>query len=111
MAALNLTTPGLAGTAETMTAAAVAGDSFPLPGDITIRVRNANVGAARNVTIVGQKACNYGVVHSAGPITVPANSTILIEVPGGDDRFRDGSGRVQLTYDNNADLTLAAYPS
>lgn len=109
MAALNLTTPALAGTAEAMAAANAGGDSFPLPGDITIRVTNANAGAARTVTIVGQNPCDQGFVHSQA-VAVPAVSTRLISVPGGR-RFSDSNGRVQLTYDNAADLTLSATPA
>jgi hypothetical protein len=111
MAALNLTNPTIAGTSDAGAAAGVAGDSFPLPRDIIIRVTNAHAADARAVTVVGQKPCNYGTVHTPAAISVPALSYRLIRVPGGDDRFRDDTGRVQITYDSNADLTVSAYPA
>lgn len=107
MASLNLQSAAPGGSAEVLAAAAVAGDSFPLPGDITVRIRNANGAAARTVTVVAQKKCDQGFLHDQ-TINVPANSTVVATIPGGTDQYRDAGGRVQLTYSTNADLTLGA---
>ncbi|HEY8410197.1 MAG TPA: hypothetical protein VIK76_02300 [Pyrinomonadaceae bacterium] len=110
MASLNLSIPGPAGTAEAYSAAGAGGDSFPLPRDLILKIKNAS-GANRTVTVVAQNPCNQGVLHDRviGPIAT--GTTIDVPVPGGSDRFRDAGGRVQLTYDNNAGLSVLAYPA
>jgi hypothetical protein len=107
MAAQALSNPTLAGTAQAMVAASAGGDSFPLPVPLIIRVTNGG-GVGRNVTIVAQKACNQGVLHSPPAIAVAAGTTVEIRVQDVD-RFRDVNGRIQLTYDSEVGLTLAAY--
>lgn len=109
MAARNLTKPSKTGTAAAMLAASAGGDSFPLSGGITVRVKNAHATLSRTITIVGQQRCNFGVLHNA-TVTVPALDERVFEIAGSD-QFRDAQGRVQLTYSTEADLTLEAYPS
>ena len=109
MASLNLTTPTAAGAAETMAAAGGAGDSFPLIDGITVRITNAHATNPREVTFVAQNPCNQGELHDQ-VVTVAALTTVAVKVPGGD-QFRDSNGRVQITYDTNADVTIAAYPA
>jgi len=87
------------------TAAAAAGDSFANTGKIFVYFKNANVGVSRIVTIHSQVLCNQGVEHDV-TITVPASSEEMMGFFSMD-RFNDASGLVQMTYDSEADLTLA----
>jgi hypothetical protein len=110
MASLNLSAPPSAGGAEpALTAAGAGGDSFPLNGPIVIEA-SANGAGARTITLVAQNACNQGVLHNKAYV-VPNDATRhWIYIPASQvDRFRDVNGRVQLTYDSNAGLTIGAH--
>jgi len=110
MASLSLMVPPAAGGAQpALTAAGAAGDSFPLPGAITIETSN-NGAAARTITLVAQNACNQGFLHNKTYL-VPNDSTRhWIDVPASQvERFRDVNGRIQLTYDVNTGLTIGAH--
>lgn len=109
MAQLNLSQPGIAGAAEAFSAANAGGDSFPLPGPIVLKIKNAS-GANRTITVVAQNPCDQGVLHDRvyGPIAT--GTTFDAQIPGGK-RFQDANGRVQLTYDNNAGVSVLAYPA
>jgi hypothetical protein len=107
MAALNLVKPGVAGSAPGLVAANGGGDSFPIVGRAQkYHFKNTDA-AARNITFVAQKKCNQGVLHN-----------VIVNVPAGQERlvddidpsfFDDGAGRVQLTYDAVANLTVGSY--
>lgn len=107
MASLNLTKPTTGGTLESLAAAGAAGDSFPLAGAIIVRAKNAS-GASRTITIVAQTACNHGVLHNGSVVIADGETREFSITDVG--RFADSNGRVQLTYNANAGLTLAAYP-
>jgi hypothetical protein len=81
------------------------GNYFKNTGKIFVYAKNANVGASRTITIASQVECNQGSTHNV-TITVPASSE---EMCGSFDvnRFNDSDGYVQMTYDDEADLTLA----
>ena len=87
-------------------AASSGGDYFANNGKIFLYIKNANVGAPRTVTINSQVNCNYGHDHNI-EVTVPASSEELVGFFS-TDRFNDVSGRVQITYSSEADLTVAA---
>lgn len=107
MAALALANPTLGGTTEAFAAADAAGDSFPMPTPLLVRARNNGV-AARTITFVAQRACNQGVLHNA-QVTIP-NDNVPVDIRISDmGRFQDGNGRLQMTYDAAAGLSLAAY--
>lgn len=109
MAALALSAAVSAGGAEpALVAAGGAGDSFPLNGPIVIKA-SANGAGPRTITFVAQKACNQGVLHNK-TFVVPNDATRnWIYVPQSEvDRFRDANGKIQLTYDSNAGLTIGA---
>lgn len=110
MASLNLSAPPSAGGAEpALVAAGVAGDSFPLNGPIVIQTSN-NGAAARTITFVAQNACNQGVLHNKTYLVPNDASRNWIYVPANEvPRFRDANGRIQLTYDSNAGLTIGAH--
>ena len=107
MAALNLTVPTESGAAKTPAAAAEAGDSFPMtPNGIVVEFTNDDA-APRVVTIVGQQACNHGVVHDR-EVTIPAGAVRQVVILP-TNQFRDTSGLVQLTYDAHENLFVAAW--
>lgn len=107
MAALNLVKGGQAGAAPGLAAASAGGDSFPIISRTQkFHFKNTDA-AARNVTFVAQTKCNEGVLHN-----------VIVNVPAGTERivddidpqfFGDANGRVQLTYDASANLTVGSY--
>lgn len=107
MVALPLFNPSEAGTAETLTAVAAGGDSFPFPSNgIVLRVKNAHATDNRTITLVGQVPCNQGVTHSKA-LTFPPGTYSVVIPPR--DQYRDTNGKIQLTYsDAGADLSVAA---
>lgn len=107
MASLNLANPSASGSAEAYNAANAGGDSFPIPAPILIKMKNANGGAARNVTLVAQKPCSQGVLHNV-VITIPAASVRDVRVTD-IERFATASRRIQMTYDSEADLSFQAF--
>lgn len=106
MALLNLFAPTLAGLARVLTAANVAGDSFPLPGPIIVTINNGS-GAPINVTFVGSGVCSQGFLHNA-VLAVAAGATVDVYVADLA-RFADVNGRLQLTYSDVTTLTVGAY--
>jgi hypothetical protein len=106
MAALTLVSGTSSGAAAVAASAGVAGDSFPYPSNgITLEIKNA-AGTGRTLTIVGQRACNQGVVHDR-TVTIGAGLTRHVRIEG--EQFRDSSGLVQLTYDDNTSVTVLAW--
>ena len=90
----------------TFASAAELGDYFANTGKIFLYFKNANVGASRVITIASQVACSQGTTHNI-TVTVPASSE---EMVGFFDvnRFNDLNGRVQITYTDHEDVTVAA---
>jgi hypothetical protein len=111
MAALNLTALTSAGASEALAAAAAGGDSFPLNQPINLAFKNAGAGP-RTITVVAQNPCNHGVLHNR-VYTVPNDGITYRAVLTGTDlaRFADAAGRVQLTYDAVAGLSVGASPA
>jgi hypothetical protein len=107
MAALTLSNPTGAGTVEAYQNANAGGDSFPIPGPLVIKMKNAS-GANRTVTLVGQKQCNQGFTHSVAIGPIATGTTVDVAV-NDRDRFADVNGKIQMTYDNEAGLSFAAY--
>ena len=94
-----------------LAAAAAGGDAFPNVGRVFLRVVNANVGAARTVTITSQLpagAIPEGAVKTDAEVSVPASSERWIG-PFDPGSWNDANGRVVVTYDDEADLTVGAY--
>jgi hypothetical protein len=108
MALIQLVSPAATGQAEpAMTAANAGGDSFPMPGPLLVRIKNAGA-AARTITFVGQNKCNQGSLHNL--VVVVANDSVIVNVPITDViRFADVNGQLQLTYDAVTGVTVAAY--
>ncbi len=94
------------GLSESLAAAAAAGDQFANDGRIFLHVKNSN-GASRDVTINSQNNCNQGFDHNI-TVTVPATTGDKMIGPFPPGRFDDGSGFVQVTYESDAGVTIAA---
>ncbi len=106
MATLSVQTINHTGLAEALAAVAVGGDQFQNDGRIFIHVKNTNV-ATRVVTINSQSNCSQGADHDIA-VTVPANTGDVMIGPFPPSRFDDGSGFVQVTYESEVDVTIAA---
>ena len=94
------------GLSESLAAAAAAGDQFANDGRIFLHVKNTN-GASRDVTINSQNNCSQGFDHDI-IVTVPATTGDKMIGPFPPGRFDDGSGFVQVTYESEAGVTVAA---
>ena len=100
-----------AGLNAALDAASAAGDAFPNTGRVFLRVANANVGAARTVTVASQLptgALPQGASKADLVVAVPADSERWIG-PFDPAAFNDANGRVVATYDNEADLSVGAF--
>ena len=98
------------GTLPTYAAAAAGGDAFANDGKRFLHVKNANVGAARTVTVASQvpaAALPPGSAKADIAVVVAASSEKMIG-PLDPAYFNDANGRVVVTYSSEADLTVAA---
>lgn len=90
----------------TYAACSAGGDTFANNGRVMLHFKNANLSTARVVTIDSLVACSYGFDHDV-TVTVPADGDVVVgflEI----NRFNDAQSDVSMTYDNEADLTVAA---
>ena len=106
MATLTKQVVALAGIGPTYEAASAGGDEVLNSGKLFLHVKNANGSTARTVTVDSQQACSQGYDHDAA-VSVPASSERMIG-PFPKDRFNDSGGKIQISYDSEADLTIAA---
>jgi hypothetical protein len=106
MATLTKQVVSLTGIEPSYQAAAAGGDEVVNSGRIFIHVKNANGSTARQVTVDSQAPCSQGYDHDA-IVSVPASNEKMIG-PFPKDRFNDSGGKIQISYDNEADLTIAA---
>ncbi len=94
-----------------LAAASAGGDAFPNTGRAFLRVKNAHATLARTVTVASQLppgAIPPGAVKTDLAVAVPALGERWI---GHFDpaSFNDANGRVAVTYDTEADLTVGAF--
>jgi len=106
MAALTVQSIAKTGLTPSYDSAASGGDTFVNNGRTFFVVKNANVGVARTVTINSLVNCNQGTDHDLS-VSVPASSEEWIG-PFERTRFNNSSNAVSATYDDEADLTVAA---
>lgn len=107
MATLTVVTVNLTGGEPAFVAAAEAGDEFlNTSGRTMLHVKNGSAGV-RTVTATCQRACSYGFMHDAA-VEIPAGEERIIG-PFATFRFNDSSNKVQIGYDNYADVTVCAY--
>ncbi len=109
MAALTQQIVNKSGDALTYAAAASGGDSFVNFKGVVVHAKNANVGATRTITIAAV----------TDPLSTPESQDldvpdIVVTVPADGDRIfnvppshTSAGGQVSMTYDSEADLTLA----
>lgn len=89
-------------------AASPGGDSFANDGTVNLIARNSG-GVSRTITLKADShACSMGLTSSIHnyEVTIPAGETVILGVFD-TSRFNDQSGLVQMTYDSEADLSLA----
>jgi len=94
-----------AGVIPTYNAAAGGGDSFPNDSRILLHFKNTNA-AARNVTVATQITVD-GKAVADDVLNVPATTGDKMIGPFPSSLYNDVNGRVQLTYDATAGLTVA----
>ncbi len=95
----------LAGIVPTFNTAQAGGDEFVNSGNIMIHAKNVNAGATRTITVDAPSNCNLDYTHDVD-IVVPISGE-RISGPFPKRWFNDTDGRIQMTYDNEADLTIA----
>jgi hypothetical protein len=111
MAVLAVQEIARAGLNPALTAAAAGGDAFPNAGRVFLRVKNAHAANPRVVTVASQLpagAIPQGAVKDDLDVQVPALGERWIG-PFDPGSFNDANGRVVVTYDTEADLTVGAY--
>ena len=99
------------GSVKTYSAATAGGDTFDSFNGIFVHAKNANVGAARTITITAVD--DPVLTPQAGSLVVP---DVVVTVPiSGDALFAvpashlSSAGLASMTYDDEADITLAVF--
>lgn len=111
MATLSVQSIVRTGLNPSLTAAAEAGDAFANDGKTFLRVKNAHASAARTVTITSQLpagAVPQGTAKTDLTVSVTATQERWIG-PFDPAAFNDSNGRVVVTYDDEADVTVGAF--
>ncbi len=106
MATLTVQNLNHTGLSPSFVAVAAGGDQFANDGRIYIYVKNTN-GATRDVTIDSGVNCNQGFDHNI-VVTVPATTGEKLIGPFPMSRFNDATAMVQITYEADAGVTIAA---
>ena len=106
MAILTVVTPVLAGVDPGLTAATMAGDSFPNTGKEIVLVVNGATDTI--ITFDSPNTCDFDTMNAAHDEvdTTSAASERLVG-PFPKSRFNDANGRVQMTSDDDSNVTLA----
>jgi hypothetical protein len=91
------------GDALTHVAADVAGDKFSI-GSGRLHVVNGGGGDV-TVTVISQAKCSFGSLHNLTYVVTAGTDKFLPPFDSG--RFDDGSGFVQVTYDEVTSVTVA----
>lgn len=97
----------LSGLAEAAgTAATAAGDTVINNGRTFIEVVDGAT-TAPTVTIASQTDCNQGYTHDI-VVAVPSGAARIIG-PFPPNRFNNTSGQIEVTYDDDTSVTIAAF--
>jgi hypothetical protein len=107
VATLTVQTLARAGLTPAYAAAGASGDEFPNSGKEWVEFVNANVSTPRTVTIVTPQAVDTLAVADR-TLTVPASGRLKAG-PWPTGTYNAPSGRVQMTYSANADLTVGVF--
>lgn len=106
MATLAVTQLTPAGAVEpALTAAAGGGDQFPNNGRTYFKCTNGG-GAPITVTVVAQRACDQGSIHSITNSITNATTELMGPFT---DRYTDANGFVQVTYSAVTTVTVGAF--
>ncbi len=108
MAVITVQSIVAAGLTPTFAAASSGGDTAINNGQMFLYVRNGHASAARQVTIDSLVNCDQGTDHNI-VVSVPGGPSEEMIGPFQENRFSDPDGTgIQITYDDEADLTIAA---
>lgn len=110
MATLTVAQVASTGVAQALAAAGAAGDQFANNGKTFLVVANGHVSASRTVTIASKLAGASLPPGSAASNAGGAVAAGVTKVFGPFDpaSFNNASGRVEVTYSSEADLTVQA---
>lgn len=89
----------------TFNAAASGGDSFLNNGRVVVYFKNADGAATRTITFDSLVDCNQGFDHDI-EVEVPISGEKMVGFFE-TNRFNDTSGLINMTYDDESDLTVA----
>lgn len=106
MATLSVETIVRTGLGAAYSAAASGGDGFANNGATFVHIVNAHASAARAVTFTAQTSAAAGLAVADRVVSVPGPSERFIG-PFPKSAFNDENGLCQMTYDSEADLTIA----
>jgi len=107
MATLTVQQPTTAGITPSYASAAEAGDEFANDGLTLLQVKGT--GTQKVVTITAQRTSEKGATLSDITVTIPATTGDKMIGPFDPSIFNDSAGKVQVTYSDEADLTVAAF--
>lgn len=105
MATLTAQQAVVAGVQLSYAAAAAGGDDFPNDGNTYVILRNSSAG---NVVTFAATGAEGGVDIGDLQVTVPAGESMLVG-PFATHVFNDSSGQVAMTYDTEANLSIAVF--
>ena len=104
MADLSVETTARTGLNPTYNTAANGGDAFVNTGNEVVHIKNSG-GSGRTVTFATPATVD-GLAVADRDVTVPAGEERIVG-PFPTNTYNDGDNKVQMTYDNEADLTIA----
>jgi hypothetical protein len=93
------------GLEPTYNAAANGGDAFVNKGKEFVHIKNSGA-ASRTVTVVTQQTVETDLAVADRDIVVPAGEERIVG-PFPQATYNDGDGKVQMTYSDETDLTIA----
>jgi hypothetical protein len=96
----------LNGVDPSMTAADPLGDAFANPSERTLFKVINGAGAPRTITLSAQTPCNQGYTHDI--VLVTADGDDITVGPFDRERFNDSAGLIQVSYDDESNVTIAA---
>lgn len=107
MAEITVQQISLSGLSESAgTAATAAGDTVLNNGRTYIEVVDGAT-TSPTVTIASQVDCNQGYTHDV-VVAIPSGETRLIG-PFPPNRFNNANGQIEVTYDDDTSVTIAAF--
>lgn len=107
MAALTVSQIAPTGVVMAPVTPAGGGDTAVWSSDLKIYVKNAS-GGSINVTVSCGNPCSFGITGTAHDKVVAVAASAEKVIAAGEERFRDGSGNVNILCSATASVTVAA---